>query len=68
MALRALICPLWRTSLQSLPLLWLNLVYVLSVADTISLTIGFVGVYCAVAFMITVHGVVSDLMRDCELL
>ena len=67
MALRALICPLWRTSLQSLPLLWLNLVYVLSVADTISLTVG-VGVYCAVAFMITVHGVVSDLMRDCELL
>ena len=67
MALRAFICPLWRTSLQSLPLLWLNLVYVLSVADTISLTIG-VGVYCAVAFMITVLGAVSDIMRDCELL
>jgi hypothetical protein len=67
MALRAMIFPLWHTSLPLLPLLWLYLMYVFSVADTISLTIG-VGVYCAVAFMITVHGVVSDLMRDCELL
>jgi hypothetical protein len=67
MALRALICPLWRTSLQSLPLLWLYLLCVLSVADTISLTIG-VGVYCAVTFMITVLGAVSYIKRDCELL
>ena len=67
MALRAMIFPLWRTSLQSLPLLWLYCVYVLSVADTISLTIG-VGVYCAVAFIITVLGAVSDVKRDCELL